>query len=176
MITHMDEGIGQIVALVEELGLEDDTLIIFASDNGPTYDRLGGSDSDFFESAGPFRGRKGSVYEGGIRVPMVARWTGHIEPGTVTDHISAFWDVMPTMCDLAGVPIPDHVDGISFAPTLLGEEGQAGARLSVLGVPELRPPAGGSIRAIQGGPTRLPQKPERTDRVVRPVERHRRER
>jgi arylsulfatase A len=125
MITHMDEGIGQIVALVEELGLEDDTLIIFASDNGPTYDRLGGSDSDFFESAGPFRGRKGSVYEGGIRVPMVARWTGHIEPGTVTDHISAFWDVMPTMCDLAGVPIPDHVDGISFAPTLLGEEGQA---------------------------------------------------
>ena len=120
MITHMDRGIGQIVGLVKALGLDDDTLIIFASDNGPTYNRLGGSDSDFFESAGPFRGLKGSLYEGGIRVPMVARWPGRIRPGSVADHLCAFWDVLPTLCEVAGAPVPEGIDGISFLPTLLG--------------------------------------------------------
>ena len=124
MVTHMDRGVGMVVSLLEELGLTDNTLVIFTSDNGPTYDRLGGSDSVFFESAGPFRGFKGSLYEGGIRVPMVARWPGKIKAGRVTDHQSAFWDVMPTLADVTGTTAPDGIDGISFAPTLLASGSQ----------------------------------------------------
>lgn len=121
MISHLDRDVGKILALLEELGLDEDTLVMFSSDNGPTYNRLGGSDSEFFESAGGFRGFKGSLYEGGIRVPMVARWPGRIEPGTLTDHISAFWDVMPTIAEIAGVAVRAEIDGISFAPVLFGE-------------------------------------------------------
>lgn len=121
MITRMDEGIGQIMDRIKELGLDDNTLIIFTSDNGPTFERLGGADSDFFNSSGPLRGRKGRLLEGGIRVPMVARWPGKIKPGSESDHISAFWDYMPTLCDIAGVDKPEGIDGISFASTLLGE-------------------------------------------------------
>ncbi len=124
MITRMDKGIGQIMALVKQLGLDDDTIIFFTSDNGPTFERLGGADSTFFDSAGPFRGRKGSVYEGGLRVPMVVRWPGHIKPDSTTHLISALWDVMPTLCDLAHCNCPDNIDGISFAPTLLGRAQQ----------------------------------------------------
>ena len=119
MISHMDRGIGEILSLLKELALDEDTLVIFSSDNGPTYDRLGGTDSDFFESAGPFRGRKGSLFEGGIRVPLIARWTGKIEPGVRTDHLSAFWDVLPTLCELTGSAPPQSIDGLSFVPTLL---------------------------------------------------------
>ena len=121
MISHMDRDIGRIMALVKDLGLDDNTLIIFTSDNGPTYDRLGGSDSEFFHSAGPLRGFKGSLYEGGIRIPMVARWPGKIRPGSVTDLISAFWDVMPTLAEITGTKAPAGIDGISFAPTLFGQ-------------------------------------------------------
>ncbi|GAH51858.1 unnamed protein product, partial [marine sediment metagenome] len=103
MITHMDKGIGQIMALLKELNIENNTLIIFTSDNGPTYNRLGGSDSEFFKSAGAFRGLKGSVYEGGIRVPFVARWPGKIKPSTTSDHICAFQDILPTLSEVAGV-------------------------------------------------------------------------
>ena len=121
MVTHLDRGIGDIMALVKELGLDGDTLVIFASDNGPTFNRLGGSDSAFFQSAGPFRGLKGSVYEGGIRVPLIARWPGRIKPGAVSDHICAFWDVLPTLCAVAGLAPPSGIDGLSFAPALLGK-------------------------------------------------------
>lgn len=121
MVTHLDRGVGQIMARVAELGLDDNTLIIFTSDNGPTYDRLGGSDSEFFGSAGKFRGLKGSLYEGGIRVPMVARWPGRIKPESVSDLAAAFWDVMPTIAEVTGTPPPEKIDGISFAPTLLGD-------------------------------------------------------
>ena len=124
MITQMDDGIGQVMKEIEKLGLEENTIIIFTSDNGPTYDRLGGSDSDFFNSSGPLRGRKGSLLEGGIRVPMVAKWPGKIEPGTVTDLPSALWDVLPTLCEIAVTDIPDGTDGISFLPTLLGANDQ----------------------------------------------------
>jgi len=121
MVTHMDRDVGKVMTLVEKLGLDDNTIIFFTSDNGPTYDRLGGSDSDFFASAEDFKGLKGSLYEGGIRVPLVARWPGKIVPGSVSHHRSAFWDVMPTMCDIVGTSAPKNIDGISIAPTLFGQ-------------------------------------------------------
>ena len=106
-------------ALLDELGVRENTIVMFASDNGATFD-IGGADSPFFESCGPFRGRKGSVWEGGIRVPLIANWPGEIAPGQVSDHLSAFWDLMETCAELAGADSPRN-DGISFAPTLLGE-------------------------------------------------------
>ncbi|MBN2270017.1 MAG: arylsulfatase [Sedimentisphaerales bacterium] len=118
MITRMDKDVGRIMALLKKLGLDKNTLVIFTSDNGPTY--AGGADAGFFESAGPLRGLKGSVYEGGIRVPFIARWPGKIKPGSVSDHVSAFWDFLPTACEIIGVEPPGDIDGISYLPTLLG--------------------------------------------------------
>ncbi len=123
MITRLDKEVGRILALLDELGLRENTLVMFSSDNGTTH--LGQEvDYEFFNSVGPLRGLKGSVYEGGIRVPMIARWPGKIEPGTKTDLISAFYDVMPTLCEVVGAPIPPQTDGISFLPTLLGQDDQ----------------------------------------------------
>ncbi len=119
MITRMDRGIGRILDLIKTLGLDEQTLVFFTSDNGPTFD-IGGADSPFFESAGSFRGLKGSLYEGGIRVPLIARWPGKIAPGTMSGHPSAFWDVLPTLTDLVDGPVPENVDGISMLPTLVG--------------------------------------------------------
>ncbi|MCK5766352.1 MAG: sulfatase-like hydrolase/transferase, partial [Bacteroidales bacterium] len=115
--------IGELVSRLKELGIYENTLIIFTSDNGPTYLD---ADTKWFESAKPFQtetGRtKGHLYEGGIRVPMIASWPGEIKAGTETGHISAFWDVMPTFCDIAGTESPAFTDGISFLPVLSGEE------------------------------------------------------
>ncbi len=126
MITYLDDQVGELIAKLKELDLYENTLIIFTSDNGPTY--TGGVDAPFFNSAGPFMeeyGRtKGFTYEGGIRVPMIAHWQGKIEQGTTTDHISAFWDVLPTIADLIGAETPGDIDGISFLPTLLQEQVQ----------------------------------------------------
>ncbi|MCH8979310.1 MAG: sulfatase-like hydrolase/transferase, partial [Armatimonadetes bacterium] len=127
MISDLDEHVGTIVDLIDELGLAENTIIIFTSDNGPTHD-VGGVDTEFFNSAGPLRGRKGSLYEGGIRVPMIARWPGRIEAGSVTDHISAFEDVMPTLARLTGAIVPWDADGASFLPTLLGDPRSQEAR------------------------------------------------
>ncbi len=118
MITRMDAHIGRILDRLDELGLADNTLVMFTSDNGTTY--TGGVDAEYFASTGGLRGLKGSVYEGGIRVPFIARWPGRISAGSVTDHVSAFWDVMPTLAEVAGMPIPAGTDGVSFLPTLLG--------------------------------------------------------
>ncbi|MBK8978053.1 MAG: arylsulfatase [Planctomycetes bacterium] len=123
MITSLDEHVGSIVGLLDELGLAAGTLVVFSSDNGPTHD-VGGVDTTFFASAGPLRGRKGSVYEGGIRVPMIARWPGRVAAGAVTGHVCAFQDVMPTLAELSGARVPDGCDGISFLPTLLGRPGE----------------------------------------------------
>ncbi len=120
MVSHMDRDVGKIMALLDELGLDEQTLVMFSSDNGPTYARLGGSDSNFFESAGALRGFKGSLYEGGIRVPLVARWPGRIEAGQTTEHVSAIWDILPTVAEVTGTQAAEDLDGISFAPTLLG--------------------------------------------------------
>ena len=119
MITRMDDGIGRIMALLKKFGIDEDTLVIFTSDNGTTY--CCGVDYDFFDSVGELRGLKGSLYEGGIREPMIARWPGKIRPGATTDHISAFYDFLPMACELTGQPIPDWTDGISFLPRLLGQ-------------------------------------------------------
>ncbi len=119
MITRMDRSVGEIFDLLKELDLDDNTIVFFSGDNGTTY--CCGVDYDFFESVGPLRGLKGSLYEGGIRVPLIARWPGKIKPGTQTDLLSAFWDFFPTCCDLIGVKTPGDIDGISMLPTLVGE-------------------------------------------------------
>ncbi len=129
MITRMDRDVGRLVDLVDELGLAERTLIVFSSDNGPSW--VGGVDREFFESSGPFRGRKAELYEGGIRVPMIARWTATIAPGRTTDHVSAFQDVLPTFVAAAGGEVPQGLDGLSFLPTLRGR-GEAQATHYVL--------------------------------------------
>jgi arylsulfatase A-like enzyme len=123
MITRMDRDVGRVLDLIAELGLEENTIFIFTSDNGPLYDRLGGTDTEFFNSAGGFRGRKGSFYEGGFRVPCLVRWKGKIRPGSVSDRVTGFEDWLPTLLELIGARkhIPAGMDGISFAPTLLGK-------------------------------------------------------
>ncbi|MFO0890538.1 MAG: sulfatase-like hydrolase/transferase [Isosphaeraceae bacterium] len=123
MVTRLDRTVGRILDRLRSLGRDRDTLVLFTSDNGPTHDGVGGSDSAFFESAGALRGLKGSVYEGGLRVPLIAWWPGTIRPGRVTERPGYFPDLLPTLQALlfAGDRIPDSVDGISLAPTLLGE-------------------------------------------------------
>ena len=100
--------------------------MLFTSDNGPTHGRVGGSDSAFFRSAGELRGLKGSVYEGGLRVPLIVRWPGRVPAGETSDHLAYFPDLLPTLMDLIGATdlVPDGIDGLSFAPTLLGRRGE----------------------------------------------------
>jgi arylsulfatase A-like enzyme len=119
MITRMDRDIGTLLGKLQKLGLDRDTLVMFSSDNGPH--REGGADPRFFTSAGPLRGIKRDLYEGGIRVPLIARWPGRIRPGSVSEHVSAFWDFLPTCAELAGVVSPAVTDGISLVPVLTGE-------------------------------------------------------
>lgn len=118
MITRMDRDIGRILDLLRTTGQARNTLVIFASDNGPH-----GPGIEFFDSNGPLRGIKRDVYDGGIREPFIAWWPGHVSPG-VSRHVSAFQDVMPTLAELAGARAPEGIDGISMAPTLLGRAGQ----------------------------------------------------
>jgi arylsulfatase A-like enzyme len=124
MVDRLDGDVGRLLDLLKELGIDDNTIVMFSSDNGPH--REGGADPDFFDSNGPMQGYKRDLYEGGIRVPMLVRWPGKIAAGGTTEHISAFWDVLPTLAELAGVEAPAETDGISFAPTLLrqGEQKQ----------------------------------------------------
>lgn len=121
MVTRMDREVGRILDLVRDLGLDEQTIFVFSSDNGPAADALGGTDSNFFRSAGPFRGRKGSLYEGGIRVPGIVRWQGHVAAGGASDRVTGFEDWLPTLLDLVGAAPPPKIDGISFAPTLMGK-------------------------------------------------------
>lgn len=121
MITRMDKDIGRLVNKIDSLGLAENTLIIFTSDNGPMQENAHGH-TGYFNSNAHLRGGKRDLYEGGIRVPHIARWVNNIEPGTETDHISAFWDFLPTACDIANVEIPEHTNGISYLPVLMGNE------------------------------------------------------
>jgi len=118
MITYLDRQVGRVLARLRELGLEDDTVVFFSSDNGPHKE--GGADPAFFRSAGPLRGFKRSMHDGGIRVPMLVRWPGHIAAGAVSDQVWAFWDFLPTAAELAGATAPAGIDGISVVPALLG--------------------------------------------------------
>ncbi|MFV0592047.1 MAG: arylsulfatase [Draconibacterium sp.] len=120
MVDYLDMQVGEIIAKLKELGVYDNTLIIFTSDNGPHLE--GGADPNYFDSNGPFKGFKRDLYEGGIRVPMIAVWANKINAGSESDHISAFWDVFPTVGELTGAQTPENIDGISFLPTLLGKE------------------------------------------------------
>jgi len=120
MVTLLDKQVGEVFAKLKELGLEKNTLVIFTSDNGPHLE--GGADPDFFDSNGPLKGYKRDLYEGGIRVPMIAYWEGKIVAGTKSDHASAFWDFLPTVAEMAGIQAPENIDGISFLPALLGKE------------------------------------------------------
>ena len=133
MITRLDAYVGEILAKLKEKGLDKNTLVIFSSDNGPHEE--GGADPAFFGRDGKLRGLKRQCYEGGIRIPFIAWWPGHVPAGSVNDHQLAFYDIMPTFCDLIGEEdyvkkyrnprlAADYFDGISFAPTLLGQEGQ----------------------------------------------------
>lgn len=124
MITRMDREIGRVMDLVKELGLDEKTIFVFTSDNGPLYDQLGGTDTDFFNSASGLRGRKGSLYEGGVRVPCIVRWKGTIAPGRTSARVTGFEDWMPTLLELIGAKdkTPADIDGVSFAPTLLGKD------------------------------------------------------
>lgn len=126
MVTLLDEQVGELVTKLEDLGILEDTLIIFTSDNGPHQE--GGADPEFFDSNGIFRGLKRDLYEGGIHVPMIAYWPGTIPAGTQSDLVSAFWDYLPTFSELIEVNIPEAVDGISMLPTLTcnGRQNQHG--------------------------------------------------
>ncbi len=122
MMVKLDEGVGQVMALLKDLGIDGNTIVMFTSDNGPHKE--GGHMPDFFDSNGPLSGHKRSLTEGGIRVPLVARWPGRVPAGKESGHISAHWDVLPTLCELAGMKVATRTDGISFVPTLLGEADQ----------------------------------------------------
>ncbi len=119
MITRMDRDVGRLTELVRTRGLDQRTLFLFISDNGPH--REGGADPGFFNSSGGLRGIKRDLYEGGIRVPMIARWTGTVPAGRVSDHVWAHWDMLPTLAELAGARAPDGIDGRSMARALKGQ-------------------------------------------------------
>jgi len=122
MIDRTDVYVGQIVAKVKELGIDDNTIIIFTSDNGPH--NAGGANPEFFNSAGGLKGMKRDLYEGGVRAPFIVSWPNKIKAGSVSNHVSAFWDMMPTFADVIGVKTPATTDGISLLPTLLNEGDQ----------------------------------------------------
>lgn len=119
MVSRMDDYVRQILDLLKQLGIDENTLICFSSDNGPEYD------NGFFNSTASLRGRKRDLYEGGIRAPFIVRWPGKVAAGATSHHLSAFWDVAPTLCEIAGKPMKETTDGISFLPTLLGKRQHA---------------------------------------------------
>jgi arylsulfatase A len=120
MVTRMDRDIGRLLEKIKALGIDNDTIVFFTSDNGPHKE--GGADPEFFDSNGPLRGIKRDLTEGGIRVPMIVRWPGKVPAGTVSDDVRAHWDFLPTVAGLVeGIPFTEGVDGESFAPLLLGK-------------------------------------------------------
>ncbi len=122
MMDIIDGIVGNVMDKLKASGIDEDTLVIFTSDNGPHEE--GGHKADFFDSNGPLRGKKRDLYEGGLRMPMLVRWPGRVAAGSRSEHVSAFWDVLPTFCELASAPIPQGIDGKSFLPTLLGQKEQ----------------------------------------------------
>jgi len=122
MVSRLDGYVGEVLRKLDELGLAENTIVMFGSDNGPHTE--GGADPQFFRSAGGLRGVKRDLYEGGIRTPFLVRWPGKVAAGSISEHAGAFWDVMPTLVEIAGAPLPRYTDGLSFLPTLLGQNTQ----------------------------------------------------
>jgi arylsulfatase A-like enzyme len=119
LMKKVDETVGVVAARLKEKGMWENTLVIFTSDNGPHSE--GGFHPDMVQSSGPLRGRKRDLYEGGIRVPFIAHWPGVIQAGRESAHPSAFWDFLPTVCEMLSLPVPADIQGISYLPTLRGE-------------------------------------------------------
>lgn len=119
MVGRLDAYVGQVVEKLRSLNIDQNTLIVFASDNGPHVE--GGNDPEFFNSGAGLRGTKRDLYEGGIRTPFIVKWPGRIKAGTTSAHQGAFWDLLPTFTELAGVKAPKNIDGISFVPALLNK-------------------------------------------------------
>ena len=117
MITNLDNSVGMIVKKLQESGIEDNTLIMFSSDNGPHQE--GGHIMEYFNSNGDLRGKKRDFYDGGVRTPFIVKWKDQIKAGRTSNHLSAFWDVLPTLCEIVGEETPQNIDGVSFLPTLL---------------------------------------------------------
>ena len=120
MMTALDEGIGRVLKSLKKHQIDQNTIVLLSSDNGPHKE--GGHMPNYFNSNGGLRGFKRDLYEGGIRCPLLVRWPGKVEAGSTSNHISAHWDLFPTFCELAGINPPEGLDGISFLPTLLGKE------------------------------------------------------
>jgi arylsulfatase A len=159
MLQILDDAVGAIVSQLEKQDILDDTLIIFTSDNGPHFE--GGYHPDLLDSNGPLRGGKRDLYEGGIRVPFIASWPASASAGKESDHPSAFWDFLPTFCELTGQPVPENIQGVSFAPTLTGKGDQKTHEYLYWEFHEQ-----GTRRAIQVGDWKLVQynlsKPDKT--------------
>ncbi len=119
MMTKADRGVGQLMSLLKELNLDKNTIVLFSSDNGPHKE--GGHDPVFFDSNGPLKGFKRDLHEGGIRTPLIVRWPGKVRAGSLSDLISAHWDMLPTFCELAGIKTPAGLDGISMVAELTGK-------------------------------------------------------
>ncbi len=145
MVTRLDGDVGRMVSLLDELGLTEDTLVVFASDNGPHLE--GGHVPRFFDSNGPLRGFKRDLYEGGLRVPTIACWPGTIDSDRVSDLVSAGWDWAPTLCELAGTRMPAGIDGVSLVATLTNRGEQPQHDHLYWGYPEV-----GGREAIRRGP------------------------
>ncbi len=118
MIARLDGDVGKIMDRLRKLGIDNNTIVFFSSDNGPSAERV--HQVEFFDSNGPLRGVKRDLYEGAVRVPMIARWPGKVPAGRTNDQVWAFWDFLPTAAELAGLPAPEKTDGISMVPTLMG--------------------------------------------------------
>jgi arylsulfatase A-like enzyme len=118
-VSRLDRDVGRVLQRIHDLGLDGNTLVLFSSDNGPHHE--GGHDSKYFRSSGPLRGIKRDLYEGGIRTPFIARWTGHITPNSTSDQVIAFWDFLPTAAELVGAKGPAGLDGVSYVPALMGK-------------------------------------------------------
>ena len=156
MVTRLDVYVGDLIRHLKELGVYDNTLILFSSDNGPHQE--GGADPDFFDSNGPWRGYKRDVYEGGIRVPMIVTWKGHVQAGTESNLACSFWDLMPTFRELTGVASADGLDGVSLLPLLEGRKGQQEHDYFYFEFQEL-----GGRQAVRQGPWKLVHMDIRSD-------------
>lgn len=121
VITRMDRAVGELMDLLKELGIYEKTLVFFTSDNGYSKGKRDSSYDDFFHHRGPWRGAKGDLGQGGLRVPTIAHWPERIKAGGTSDLVWAFWDFLPTAAEAAGVSPPEGIDGISILPTLIGE-------------------------------------------------------